>query len=150
MSTSVSELVVAKGVYRNCPIMLPDRVSYVDIVELYMLDYDIILGMDWFHTFFASIECRSRVLKFSFPNERVVERKRGNCIPRGHVISYLKACKMISKGCLYHIVGVQDLDSEIPPIDSVPLVTFPRSFLMTFLVFLLNWKFILVSICYRK
>ena len=30
---------------------------------------------------------------------------------------------MISKGCLYHIVRVQDLDSEIPPTESVPVVT---------------------------
>ena len=30
---------------------------------------------------------------------------------------------MISKGCLYHIVRVQDLDSEIPHIESVPVVS---------------------------
>ena len=46
MSTPVGELVVAKRVYRNCPIMLPNRVSYVDLVELDILDFDVILGMD--------------------------------------------------------------------------------------------------------
>ena len=30
---------------------------------------------------------------------------------------------MISNGCLYHIVRVQDFDSEIPPIESVPIVS---------------------------
>ena len=30
---------------------------------------------------------------------------------------------MISKGCLYYIVRVQDLDSEVPPIESVPVVS---------------------------
>ena len=36
---------------------------------------------------------------------------------------------MISKGCLYHIVRVQDLDSEVPPIESVPVVSeFPEVF----------------------
>ena len=30
--------------------------------------------------------------------------------------------KMISKGFLYHIVCVQYLDSEIPPIEVVPIV----------------------------
>ena len=29
---------------------------------------------------------------------------------------------MISKGCLYHIVRVQDLDSKIPPIESLLVV----------------------------
>ena len=36
---------------------------------------------------------------------------------------------MISKVCLYHIVRVQDLDSEICPIESVPVVSeFPEVF----------------------
>ena len=30
---------------------------------------------------------------------------------------------MISKGCLYHIVRVQDLDFEIPPIESILIVS---------------------------
>ena len=30
---------------------------------------------------------------------------------------------MISKGCLYLIVRVQDLDFKIPPIESVPVVS---------------------------
>ena len=37
---------------------------------------------------------------------------------------------MISKGCLYHIVRVQDLDFEIPPIESVTVV---NEFLEVFL-----------------
>ena len=32
VSTPVGESVVAKKVYRNCPTMLPNRVSYVELV----------------------------------------------------------------------------------------------------------------------
>ena len=56
VSTLVGESVVAKRVYRSCPIMLPNRVSYVDLVELDMLNFDIILRMDWLHACFASID----------------------------------------------------------------------------------------------
>ena len=47
---------------------------------------------------------------------------RGNSIPRGRIISCLKAGKMISKGCLYHIVRVKDLESDIPLLESVLIV----------------------------
>ena len=53
----------------------------------------------------------------------MVEWEGGNSIPRGRIISYLKACKMILKGCLYHIIRVQDLDSEISPNKSEPVVS---------------------------
>ncbi|XP_069150141.1 uncharacterized protein [Solanum lycopersicum] len=86
VSSPEGESVVAKRLYQNCPISLPNRVSYVDLVELDMLDFDIILGMDWLHACFASIDCRKKM------------------------------------GCHYHIVRVKDLDSKIPPIESVPVV----------------------------
>ena len=40
------ELVVAKLVYRNFPITMPNTNSYVELVELDMLYFDVILGMD--------------------------------------------------------------------------------------------------------
>ena len=123
MSTPVGDSVVPKRVYQNFPISLPNRVSYIYLVELDMLDFDIILGMDWLHACFASIDCRTRVVKFNFPNKPVVEWKGENSIPRGRIIPYLKAYKMISKGCLCHIVRVQDLDSEIPPTELVTIVS---------------------------
>ena len=30
---------------------------------------------------------------------------------------------MISKGCLYHIVRVKNIDSKFPPIESVPILS---------------------------
>ena len=73
MSTTVGESVVAKRVYRNCQIMLPNIVSYDEIVELDILELDVILVMDWLHACCASIDWKTRVVKFNFPNEPVVE-----------------------------------------------------------------------------
>ena len=122
VTTPVGELVVAKEYIENCPIILPNRVTHVEQVELCTVDFDVILGMDWLCACFSSIDCMTRLVKFNFPNEPVVEWKVGSSIPRGRTISSLKACNIISEGCLYNIVRVKDFDSEIPPIELVLVV----------------------------
>ena len=39
------------------------------LVELPMHDFDFIIGMDWLDSCYACIDCRSRVVRFRFPNE---------------------------------------------------------------------------------
>ena len=110
----VGESVVEMRVYRNCPIMLPNRVNHAKLVELYMVHFDVIFGSDWLHNYFASIDYTTRMVKFNFPNETVLEWKGGNSTPSDCIISCLKVCKIISKGCFYHIVRVKYLDSKNP------------------------------------
>ena len=45
----------------------------VDLVDLNMVDFDFILGMDWLYACYASIDCRTRVVKFQIPNDLVIE-----------------------------------------------------------------------------
>jgi len=73
VSTLLGDSVVAKRVYWSCPISLSHKVTLIDLVELDMLDFDVILGMDWLHACYASIDCRTRVVKFQFPKEPILE-----------------------------------------------------------------------------
>ncbi|MDE0547697.1 hypothetical protein, partial [Microbacterium sp. C7(2022)] len=48
---------------------------------------------------------------------------------KGKIISCLKARKLISKGCIYHLVRVRDVESKSSPIELVPVVAeFPDVF----------------------
>ena len=67
----MGDFVVDKRVYKGCPIALPNRVTLVDLIEVDMIDFHVILGMDWLHVCFASIDCRTRVVEFKFPNEPI-------------------------------------------------------------------------------
>ena len=46
VSTPVGESILAERFYRDCPISVNHKSAIVDLVELDIVDFDIILGMD--------------------------------------------------------------------------------------------------------
>lgn len=57
VSTSVGDSVVAKRVYRGCLVSVGGREALVDLIEFDMIDFDVILGMEWLHSCYASLDC---------------------------------------------------------------------------------------------
>ncbi|XP_070010668.1 uncharacterized protein [Nicotiana sylvestris] len=119
---NLGESIIAARVYRGCVVKVRGRNTAANLIELGMVDFDVIMGMDWLYTCFAKLDCRTRTIRLEFPNEPVIKWKGDNVVPRGWFISYLKAAKMIKKGCIYHLVRVMDTNVEALSLDSVPVV----------------------------
>ncbi|XP_070035182.1 uncharacterized protein [Nicotiana tomentosiformis] len=122
VSTPVGELIIARRVYRGCTVAVCSHQTSADLVELEMMDFDAIMGMDWLAACYAVVNCRAKAASFHFLGEAVLEWVSNRATPRGRFISYLKARKMIAKGYIYHIVRVRDADAEIPTIQSILVV----------------------------
>lgn len=121
--------VVSRRIYRGCVVPIGGRETLVDLIELVMVDFDVILGMDWFHLCYAFLDCQIHKVMFKFPNDLVIEWERGSLVLKGRFISYLRARKLISKRCLYHLVWVKDFNSEDPSLHSIIVVDqFPEVF----------------------
>lgn len=76
----------------------------VDLSDLDMVDFDIILGINLLHSCYASLNFQTCRDVFKFPSELIMEWKGGSLSPRWRLIYYLSAQRLISKDCLYRLV----------------------------------------------
>ncbi|XP_060190366.1 uncharacterized protein LOC132619489 [Lycium barbarum] len=114
VATPVGDSVIARQVYRDCSVIISDRCTKTDLMELDMLEFDVIMGMDCLASCYANVDCQQKVVRFQFPGEPVIEWSGSTTSPRGKFISYLKAKKMIQKGYIYHLVRVHNTTAEAP------------------------------------
>ncbi|XP_070057007.1 uncharacterized protein [Nicotiana tomentosiformis] len=87
VSTPVGELVIARCIYRGCPIKVYHRLPVADLVELEMVDFDVIIGMEWLKSCYATVGCRTKIVSFEFPSEPVLEWKGDTVAPKDRFIS---------------------------------------------------------------
>ena len=122
VSTPTGESIIARKIYRNCIVTVCDCDTLADLIELEMVEFDVIMGMDWLASFYATVDCRTKRVHFHFPNEAVLEWVGNVPAPRAKFISYFKARKMMSKGYICHLVRVRDVGAEPPTLQSVSVV----------------------------
>ncbi|XP_070011776.1 uncharacterized protein [Nicotiana sylvestris] len=129
VSMPMGESVVVRRVYRSCDVKIHDRHTLADLHELEMVDFDIIMSMDWLASCYANVYCWTKIIRFNFLGEPIIEWKGDAAAPKGKFISYLKARRMILKGYIYHLVRVHDMEVKSPTLQSVPVLNeFPDVF----------------------
>ncbi|XP_070046620.1 uncharacterized protein [Nicotiana tomentosiformis] len=81
VSTPVGDSIIAKRVYKGCIIVAHSRSTVADLIELDMVEFDVIMGMDWLASCHANVDCRSKIVRFQFLREPVLEWKVSRCFP---------------------------------------------------------------------
>ena len=94
----------------------------VDLLVLEMVEFDIILGMDWLSVYHATVDCHMRVVTFRPPNQPSWSFTgiRDDDIS---IISAIQAQKLLSHGChgfLLSLISTEDSSSS--QLSDVPVV----------------------------
>ncbi|XP_070039515.1 uncharacterized protein [Nicotiana tomentosiformis] len=67
VATIVGDSVVARRIFRGCTVVIGDHSTKTYLIELEMVDFDVILGMDWLSSCYANVDCRVKMAQFNFP-----------------------------------------------------------------------------------
>ncbi|XP_070045613.1 uncharacterized protein [Nicotiana tomentosiformis] len=122
VSTSVGDSIVVDRVYRSCLLFLNSFETRVDLLLLNIVDFGIILGMDWLLPRYTILDCHATIMTFVMPRLPRLEWKGTLDYTPSRVISFLKSYRMVEKGCDAYLAYVRDVNIDTPTVESIPVV----------------------------
>ncbi|XP_048421899.1 uncharacterized protein LOC125469047 [Pyrus x bretschneideri] len=103
-------------VYQGCHVLVEDVVMPVNLVPLNIIDFDVILGVDWLHYNRAKMDYYEKTITFHRPGLPVVTFVGVRSGLRQGFISVVRAKKLLRKGCqgyLAHVVLNEDKPTHV-------------------------------------
>ncbi|KAL0539895.1 hypothetical protein IC582_024116 [Cucumis melo] len=122
VSTPSGECMLSKEKVKSCQIELAGHVIEVTLIVLDMLDFDVILGMDWLAANHASIDCSCKEVTFNPPSMASFKFKGGGSKSLPQVISAIRASKLLSQGTWGILASVVDIREADVSLSSEPVV----------------------------
>ncbi|XP_075092558.1 uncharacterized protein LOC142172775 [Nicotiana tabacum] len=69
VATPVGESLLVEYVYRACQIRVEGKDTLADLIVLDMIDFDMLMAIDWLSSCYAIVDCHAKIIKFEIPNE---------------------------------------------------------------------------------
>ncbi|XP_070005492.1 uncharacterized protein [Nicotiana sylvestris] len=122
VSTPVGDSLIVDRVYQSCLVTIRGFETRADLLLLSMVDFDVILGMDWLSPHYAILDCHAKTVMLDMPGIPHVEWSDTLDHTPNKVISFLKAHHVVEKGCSAYLAYVRDVSFDAPSVDSVPVL----------------------------
>ncbi|GKB60890.1 putative reverse transcriptase domain-containing protein [Tanacetum coccineum] len=121
-------VVSTNTILKGCTLNLVNHIFEIDLMPIEIGTFDVIIGMDWLVEHDAVIVCGEKVVRVPYGNKMlIVESDKG--VSRLKVISCIKACKYVERGCHLFLAHVTEKKSKEKRLDNVPVIRdFPEVF----------------------
>ncbi|KAJ1410736.1 Retrotransposon gag domain, partial [Sesbania bispinosa] len=111
VTTPIGEILLVDCVYRSCVVSIEGKELFSNQIALAMVDFDVILGMDWLASHYATLDCHNKVVKFEMPGESAFSFQGEKGWAPHNLISALAASKLLRKGCQGYLALVRDIQA---------------------------------------
>ncbi|GKA19681.1 putative reverse transcriptase domain-containing protein [Tanacetum coccineum] len=121
-------IVSTNTILEGCTLSLVNHVFEIDLMPIELGTFDVIIGMDWRVKHDAVIVYGEKVVRIPYGNKMlIVEGDKG--VSRLKVISCIKACKYVERGCHLFLAHVTESKSKEKRMEDVPVIhDFPKVF----------------------
>ncbi|XP_073298490.1 uncharacterized protein [Primulina huaijiensis] len=102
----------SSSVIRACPVQVDEELLFADFIVIPMIEFNVILRMDWLSTYRAVIDCVAKIVRFpSGHGDSRVFTGSGTSLGLSF-ISCLQMQRMLVKGCHGFLASVVDVTRE--------------------------------------
>ena len=113
INTHLEEIIEVKYMYPACIVEVEGRVLSADLIELAVLDFDVILGIDWLFDNYAILNYREKYVQFlKEEGKKFTLQCHRSELP---AVSMIKAKKLLEKGCQVYLAYV--INKEVEPVE---------------------------------
>ena len=122
IATPMGDKVIVEYKYDISDMSICGRPLSAELIELPVLEFDIILGMDWLTDHRALIDCALKRVKFKPDGqEKFIFQGETNRHVSG-LISTVQAERLLKKGCIAYLASVVDTAGVPSEIEQIPVV----------------------------
>ncbi|XP_073045974.1 uncharacterized protein [Primulina eburnea] len=112
VATPTSKTVETYRVHRKCKICINEHIFQAELIQLNMVEFDIILGMDWLARNNAMVDCKGKSVRLRTPNQKEVVY-HGKSKERKSLLSASQAWKAMKSGADIYLATVNVVKEEI-------------------------------------
>ena len=112
--TLIGEVYLINRFLSRCEVCIEDEILLVDLVELEILKFDVILSMDWLSAHHAVLDCFNKVVTLSISGKLVIRYQGDRNTVSPCLISALTTRKLLAKGCQRILAYVLDTKMKVP------------------------------------
>ncbi|XP_075515829.1 uncharacterized protein LOC142550636 [Primulina tabacum] len=129
IATPTSKAVETHEIYRDCRISISNQPFSADLIQLIMVDFDIILGMDWLAKNNAIVDCKGKKVKLLTAEQKEIVF-HGKSKERKLLLSAAQAWKAMKSGEDIYLAMVSEIKEEVElSLEDIPIAReFPDVF----------------------
>ncbi|XP_073061844.1 uncharacterized protein [Primulina eburnea] len=122
IASPTSKTIETHKIHRNCIVYINEHTFNAELIQVNMVEFDIILGMDWLSKSHAIVDCRRKIIKLRTPSQKEITY-HGKAKKRKSLLSASQTWKAMKSGEIVYLAMVNEVKEGVElKIEDIPVV----------------------------